>query len=287
MYQVSTAEKTYIREGFKLKIRSDGRNNNDFREVWMESGTLSQANGSCTLYDPDSSAKIHIGIKLEIGTPLKDHPDEGVIQINVDSSQRGLVEGMEKKELSELHEDMKYLLQEFMVKPIDKKSLCLVKGRICWILNVDVFCLTVLKPVYLDKISLGIRSALVSLEIPEVVVNQNQITLEYEIDIAEDKIKSIHDFLDINKVPIIVIIGEVENCLAIDLTDQEYQCLDSKYVVSVDMKGDIHGINKLGIGGVLFEEMPRVFKLAKTASYELLKSQNKVVMNAKSNNSNI
>lgn len=61
-------------------------------------------------------------------------------------------------------------------------------------------------------------------------------------------------------------------------------------MVSVDLKGDIHGINKLGkgrvqennfltyfigTGGVLFEDMPRVFKLAKTTTYELLKSQNK------------
>jgi len=127
----------------------------------------------------------------------------------VDSSQRGLVEGFDKKELDEIHEDMKYLLQEFIVKPIDKKPFCLVEGKICWILNIDIFCLTLLKPIYLDKISLGIRSALVNLEIPEIVVNQNQITLEYEVDIVEDKIKTIHDFVDINKIPIIVTVGEV------------------------------------------------------------------------------
>ena len=127
----------------------------------------------------------------------------------MDSSQRGLVEGFDKKELDEIHEDMKYLLQEFVVKPIDKKSFCLVEGKICWILNIDIFCLTLLKPIYLDKISLGIRSALVNLEIPEIVVNQNQITLEYEVDIVEDKIKTIHDFVDINKIPIIVTVGEV------------------------------------------------------------------------------
>lgn len=90
----------------------------------------------------------------------------------------------------------------------------------------------------------------------------------------------------------------MEDCLAVDLTDDEAQCLDSKYVVSVDLKGDIHGINKLGkgfeknsylisiigTGGVLFEDMPRVFKLAKTTTYELLKSQNKHISNTKTNN---
>jgi len=66
MLRVSTAERNYIREGFKLKIRNDGRSNNDVREVWMENGTLNQANGSCTILDPDSSATIHIGIKVTI-----------------------------------------------------------------------------------------------------------------------------------------------------------------------------------------------------------------------------
>jgi len=41
---------------------------------------------------------------------------------------------------------------------------------------------------------------------------------------------------------------------------------------------------KIGTGGVLFEDMPRVFKLAKTTTYELLKSQNKHVSNTKANN---
>jgi len=284
MFQVSNAEKTYIRDGFKLKVRSDGRANNDIREVWLENGTLSQANGSCTLYDPDASATIHIGIKLEIGEPDKYRPEEGTIRVTVDSSQRGMVSGVEKKELDEIHEDMKYLIEEFMVKPIDKKKFCHVPGKICWILNVDVFCLTLLKPIFIDKISLGIRYALTDLEIPDVSVAQNQITLEYELDIIEDRIKTIDDFIDMSKVPIITTIGEVEDCLAVDLTEDEYQCLDSKYVVSVDLKGDIHGINKLGTGGVLFEDMPRVFKLAKTTTYELLKSQNKHVSNTKTNN---
>jgi len=127
----------------------------------------------------------------------------------VDSSQRGMVSGVDKKELDEIHEDMKYLLEEFMIKPIDKKPLCHVPGKICWILNVDVFCLTLLKPVFIDKISLGIRSALTNLEIPEVSVAQNQITLEYELDVVEDRIKTIGDFIDMNKVPTIVTIGEV------------------------------------------------------------------------------
>jgi len=31
----------------------------------------------------------------------------------------------------------------------------------------------------------------------------------------------------------------------------------------------------VGAGGILFEDMPKVFKLAKTATYELFKNENK------------
>lgn len=64
MNQISVAEKNYIRDGFKLKVRSDGRANTDVREIWLQTGTLKQANGSCTLYDPDASSTVHIGIKV-------------------------------------------------------------------------------------------------------------------------------------------------------------------------------------------------------------------------------
>lgn len=33
--------------------------------------------------------------------------------------------------------------------------------------------------------------------------------------------------------------------------------------------------NIVGAGGILFEDMPKVFKLAKTATYELFKNENK------------
>ena len=64
MNKISDAEKTYIRDGFKAKIRNDGRANNNLKDIWMQLRTLNQANGSCTVFDPDTSAKINVGIKV-------------------------------------------------------------------------------------------------------------------------------------------------------------------------------------------------------------------------------
>jgi len=64
MDRISEAERQYIRDGIKLKVRNDGRGNTDIRDIWLQMGTLNQANGSCTIYDPDTQVKIHIGIKV-------------------------------------------------------------------------------------------------------------------------------------------------------------------------------------------------------------------------------
>lgn len=150
-------------------------------------------------------------LQLEIGTPTSDNPNEGIFKLAIDSSQRSTVNYLDKKEITDIHQDIKYLLDEFMLRPIDKKGFCMVPGKICWIVNIDVFCLSVLKPIHIDKISLGIRAALVNLEIPELNIAHNQITSEYEVEIVEDKIRKVQDFLDINLIPIVITIGEVQN----------------------------------------------------------------------------
>ena len=96
-----------------------------------------------------------------------------------------------------------------MLSPINKKQFALVPGKKCWILNIDVFCLELLNSAYIDQISLAIRAAILNLEIPSLNVLHNQITDEYEIDIVEDKLLNINDFVDVTTIPIIISIGEV------------------------------------------------------------------------------
>ena len=47
-------------------MREDGRNCTDFREYWIETGNLVQANGSCRIVFPDSDLEIVIGVKCSV-----------------------------------------------------------------------------------------------------------------------------------------------------------------------------------------------------------------------------
>ena len=103
---------------------------------------------------------------------------------------------------------MKILLNDFLIKNIDKKQLIVVNQKVCWIANVDVFILGMMDASFLDLISLTIRGAFEDLEIPKLQVNLNKITDEYEIDLVNGYSTNVIKF-DTKEFPIICTVGEV------------------------------------------------------------------------------
>lgn len=80
--KISASEARFIEEGVKLNVRSDGRGRNDYRHMIIETGVVPQANGSCRLRL--SSTDVLVGVKVEIGEPSLEHPDEGKLQFAVE-----------------------------------------------------------------------------------------------------------------------------------------------------------------------------------------------------------
>ena len=115
---------------------------------------------------------------------------------------------LSRDESKNLHEELKFVLNEFMIKNIDKKQLIIVPERICWIANVDIFILGMMDSSFLDMISLAIRGAFEDLEIPKLQVNFNKITEEYEIDVINSYSTNVTKY-DTKDFPLICTIGEV------------------------------------------------------------------------------
>lgn len=88
----------YIEDGIAQNFRNDGRGRFDFRPFILETGIISQTNGSAryvlatvVFYEVYkmtrlklSSTDILVGIKAEIGEPLPNAHDQGVIQVSVE-----------------------------------------------------------------------------------------------------------------------------------------------------------------------------------------------------------
>ena len=113
------------------------------------------------------------------------------------------------EESKNLHEEMKILLNDFLIKNIDKKQLIVMSQKVCWIANVDFFILGMMDASFLDLISLTIRGAFENLEIPKLQVNLNKITDEYEIDLVNGYSTNVIKF-DTKEFPIICTVGEVK-----------------------------------------------------------------------------
>lgn len=69
---ISASEKQYIEDGVAQGFRSDGRAILDYRPVFVRSGVVAQADGSCRVRCGDS--EILGGAKLDLKAPNEQQP---------------------------------------------------------------------------------------------------------------------------------------------------------------------------------------------------------------------
>lgn len=74
---ITTITEQYIRERLMKGVREGGRGMFEFRKMDLEVGKMPNAEGSTTINL--GNTKVLVGIKLDVGEPMKDKPDEGGI----------------------------------------------------------------------------------------------------------------------------------------------------------------------------------------------------------------
>jgi exosome complex component RRP42 len=75
--QISTVTENYIHDLIASGRREDGRDTNDYRPISISHGTIPNAEGSAEV--TIGSTKVLVGVKLGIGSPMPDKPNEGNI----------------------------------------------------------------------------------------------------------------------------------------------------------------------------------------------------------------
>eukprot|EP00128_Syssomonas_multiformis_P018211 Colp12_sorted_trinity150504_noHs@17687 len=81
---LSASEASYIINGIEQDIREDGRRRKDYRHFTIETGVVSNTNGSARLRL--GSTDILVGVKAEIGEPTIESPHNGRVVVSVDCS---------------------------------------------------------------------------------------------------------------------------------------------------------------------------------------------------------
>ncbi|KAG6818730.1 hypothetical protein H0H93_002439 [Arthromyces matolae] len=173
MISLSKSEKSYIRSGILSNppSRADGRSLHDFRNIALETGVASLANGSARVSigrgtEVIAATKLEV---VEIGTDDddndNDNDDQGRIVCSVSCSPSAYPH-LTSPQLEDLQSDLTTLLHTTLSHPtLHPKNLGIIKGRKSWKLHLDVLVLVDSGNI-LDTIFLASRAALWDTKVP-------------------------------------------------------------------------------------------------------------------------
>lgn len=159
MIKISPSEKQFIIDGIKQNMRNDGRSRLDYRSFTVETGIVSQANGSARVKLADNT-EVLVGVKVEIGEPDPDFPDQGRLEVQVECSPSASLE-FEGRGADEMNAVLSAMLRNLLqnARTLDWRSLCISEGKQCWIVYVDCLVLDSAGNLF-DALSIATKSAL-------------------------------------------------------------------------------------------------------------------------------
>ncbi len=154
----------------KRGVRIDGRSVNDVRTVSIETGIIKKAEGSAKVTLGKTIAVA--GVKVELGTPFPDTPNKGVLIVNSELSPIAgptLESGPPTKVSIEIARVIDRGIRESEI--IDVKQLCVVPGKLVWLVFVDIYFLCE-HGNWFDTGSIAAVAALNSAKMPVIEVDE-------------------------------------------------------------------------------------------------------------------
>ncbi len=233
--------------------RIDKRGLEDLRPIEIITNYIENAEGSA--YVRLGTTQVVAGVKLEVGSPYPDTPNEGVLIVNaefVPLASPSFEPGPPDENAIELARVIDRSLREYKV--IDLSKLVLIPGKKVWIVWLDIYVLDHGGNL-LDASSIASMAALLTTKIPKAEVN------EQTGEVVVDKKQKVAD-LPVRGSVVTVTIGKIGNYLIVDPMYEEEQVLDAKLVIAVSNDGKIAGMQKSGMGYFTADEIRRAIKIA-------------------------
>jgi len=240
---LSESEKTFILHGVEQNFRGDGRTRSELRPIVIETDIVSHTTGSCHLRLANTD--ILVGVKTELETPLPSQPNRGRIEFFVDCSANASP-AFEGKGGDNLAADISRALTRAYASPevLNLEELCILAGKTCWILYVDILVLEVGGNLY-DAVSMAVKAAIFSTRIPVVSVTSVDGG-EPELDLSDDPHAATR--LSVENAPILVSLARIGNHCIVDCTPEEETCSSASLLCSVTPTGQLTTVKKLGGG---------------------------------------
>ncbi len=226
-----------------------------YRPIQIQAGLIAKANGSAQVYLGKS--KVLVGVKVEIGTPFPDTPDEGVLTVNaelVPLASPYFEPGPPSEAAIELARVIDRGIRES--KAIDLKSLVIQKGKKVQVVYVDIYVLDH-DGNLIDAASMAALAALASAKVGKFEMKGEEIVA-----------KPGHHPLPLNNYPVAVTVAKVGRVLLVDPSLEEEQVMTARLTITVEKNGSICAMQKGGLSGFTVEEVKKAVELAIRKSAE-------------------
>jgi exosome complex component RRP42 len=251
--------KSHIEQYLEKNLRFDGRKPEEFREIVIEKGIIGTAEGSARVKIGDT--EVIAGVKMEIGEPYSDNPDEGTIMVGAEflpMASPDFEPGPPGEDAIELARVVDRGIRESHT--IDLKKLCIKSGRKMWIVSVDI-CTINDAGNLLDASGIATLAAIEDSVFPELKVTDDV----YEIDYKHKTTKKIP--IDKKAVPITV--HKIKGKYLVDLSKEEEQFSEARLTITSTSDGKLCALQKGAESILSLDDISKMIDLALEKAKEL------------------
>ncbi|PCH40749.1 hypothetical protein WOLCODRAFT_99214 [Wolfiporia cocos MD-104 SS10] len=238
--------KAYLERFLAENVRPDGRGLDEWRDVSLNVGSISTADGSALVRLGDTT--VVCGVKAEIAEPELDIPEDGYIVPNLDLPaicSPKFKPGPPTEEAQVLSDRLNEVLISSGV--VSTKSLCIAPGKAVWVLYVDATCMNYDGNAF-DATLLAMVAALRNTRLPKATYDEEAGRTMCS---RKNRIP-----LQINRLPLSMSFGIFDTMhVLVDPTSFEEPLLDSTISVTVDENGGLVSVTQLGLGIVASQDV--------------------------------
>jgi exosome complex component RRP42 len=239
--------------------RIDNRAHDQYRETSIETNVVSSAEGSARVRL--GNTEVVAGIKIGVGEPFSDTPNEGVLMVGAEFLPLASPEfenGPPGEDAIELARVVDRAIRES--KMIDMEKLCITPGEKVWMVYVDIDILDD-DGNLIDASSLATIAALLKARLPKL---DPEGKIEFGVKSEQG--------LPIKGRALSTTFVKIGNSIFVDPSLSEVEALDSRLTVGTfdqDGKTMISSIQKGGTCGFTVEEIDTIIGLAVKKGDEL------------------
>ncbi len=241
MTVIPSIKKDYLVKLAKNGKRADGRRFDEYRKIEIETNVVKKAEGSAKV--KLGNTQVLAGIKMDIGEPYPDSPDQGVMTTAAELiplASPDFEAGPPQADAIELARVVDRGIRESEVIELDK--LCIEAGEKVWIVFIDIHILDYDGNLF-DAASLAALAAIMTTRVP---AERFELGDDYPLPIREP--------------PISCTSVKFNSVVVMDPSLDEEDIAEARLTVATDKNGDIRAMQKGLTGSFTVDEIKKVIK---------------------------